>query len=1137
MTKAKILIVEDDRIVAIDLKISLENLDYIVPAVVTSGSEALIQIKKHNPDLVIIDIVLEEEMDGIQIAKQINNHFNIPIIYCTSYADLRTLERAKKTEPHGYILKPFEERELRVVIETALHKYKMEVDLKESEEKYRNLVDNINDGVYILDKHGIFTFVNKVMQERIGISLKTFKTTSFLDTIDPTYRTAVRKNIERVMKGESVSPYELAFITKKGRPMYVEVNTRPIFKNDTVVGLQGISRDITDRKKSEEDLRESEERFRSLYENSTIGLYRTTADGKIVMANPALVHLLGFSSFKELSQRNLEEEGFEPSYSRLEFKKSIEEKGEIVGLEAAWKRRNGKILHVRESAKVYRDEKGRIQYYEGTVEDITEKKRAEEGLKEYQRAVESSKDLIAAVDRDYRYLLVNEAFLNYHHLRRSDVIGNAISDVLGKDMFENTIKPRAEQCLKGKTVQHEITHAYPKLGKRELEISYFPLKKTDKSIKGFVEIVRDITERKQTEAALKESEEKYRLLVENANEIIAVAQEGVIKFINPRIKEILGYTPEKVNNINFSQYIHPDDRKTVMENFQNRLKGHDAPKSYNLRVIDKNKNIKWLSANAVLIPWENKPATLAFLTDITERKNAEEALRESEQRYRQVVENLNEGVWLIDEDSITTFVNDRMAEMLGFTIDEMIGKHLFFFMDEEGIKTGQQYLDRRRDGIKESHDFEFLKKDGSKVYVLLEASPIFDENGQYKGAIAGVMDITERKRIEKALKQSEQQYKSLYSMVRLMCDNVPDLIWAKDMNKRFIFANKAVCHRLLNAKNTDEPIGKTDIYFANRERQANRGDPDYHTFGEICQDSDEAVMKSKKPERFDEFGNIKGKFLYLDVHKAPFWDEHKNCIGTVGCGRDVTKEKKLEDERKQFELELIKSREVLRKLFANLQSVREEERKRISREIHDELGQALTALKMDLYWLDNKLVSDNKVLHKKTTSMLNLLDTTIQRVKKLSADLRPGLLDDLGLVAAIEWQAGEFQDHTGIKCRVTFQPEDISIDADKATAIFRIFQETLTNIARHARATAVNISLKKKNDEIILRVKDNGIGITQKQIADTTSLGLIGMKERVFPFKGKLTIVGEKAKGTTLSVILPLKEIETAMSTCQGESI
>jgi len=785
-------------------------------------------------------------------------------------------------------------------------------------------------------------------------------------------------------------------------------------------------------------------------------------------------------------------------------------------------------LHVRESAKVYKNEKGRIQYYEGTVEDITEKKRAEEELKEYQRAVESSKDLIAAVDRDYRYLLVNEAFLNYHHLKRSDVIGHTISDVLGKNMFENTIKPHADRCLKGKTVQHEHTHEYPKLGKRELEISYFPLKKTYGSIKGFVEIVRDITERKQTEEALKESEEKYRLLVENANEIIAVAQEGRVKFINPRIKEILGYSPEEVDNINFSHFIHPDDRKIVMKNFQNRLKGHDAPKSYNLRVVDKYKQTKWLAANAVLIPWENEPATLAFLTDITERKNAEEALRESEQRYRQVVENLNEGIWLIDENSNTTFVNDRMAEILGYTIDEMMGKHLFSFMDEGGIKIGQRYLERRKHGIKESHDFEFLKKDGSRVYALLEASPIFDEKGNYKGAIAGVMDITERKRIEKALKQSEQQYKSLYSMVRLMCDNVPDLIWAKDMNKRFIFANKAICQKLLNAENTDEPIGKTDMYFADRERRAYREDPDYHTFGEICQDSDEAVMKSKKPERFDEFGNVKGKFLYLDVHKAPFWDEQKNCIGTVGCGRDVTKEKKLEEERKQFELELIKSREVLRKLFANLQSVREEERTRISREIHDELGQALTALKMDLYWLDNKLVSDDKVLQKKTKSMLNLLDTTIQRVKRLSADLRPGLLDDLGLVAAIEWQAGEFQDHTGIKCRVTFRPEDISIDADKATAIFRIFQETLTNIARHARATTVNISLKKKDNKIILRVKDNGIGITQEQISGTKSLGLIGMKERVFPFNGNLKIVGEKGKGTTLSVTLPLMEKETA---------
>jgi signal transduction histidine kinase len=358
-------------------------------------------------------------------------------------------------------------------------------------------------------------------------------------------------------------------------------------------------------------------------------------------------------------------------------------------------------------------------------------------------------------------------------------------------------------------------------------------------------------------------------------------------------------------------------------------------------------------------------------------------------------------------------------------------------------------------------------------------------------------------------------------MVRLMCDNVPDLIWAKDLKKRFIFTNKAICTKLLNAEDTDEPIGKTDMYFASRERHSHPEDPQYHTFGEICRDSDSVVMKSKKSERFDEFGNVKGQFLFLDVHKAPFWDEQGNLIGTVGCGRDVSKEKQLEEERKQVKEELIKSHEILRNLFAHLQSVREEERTRISREIHDELGQALTALKMDLYWLDNKLPTDQKSLRRKSQSMLKLLDKTIQTVKRISTDLRPGLLDDLGLVAAIEWQADEFHKHTGIECKLTVKPEDMIIDQEIATAIFRIFQETLTNVARHAKATIVQTTLKEENKRIILEVKDNGIGITKDQITNSKSLGLIGIRERIYPFKGNVSIGGTAGRGTTVKVTIP----------------
>ena len=156
--------------------------------------------------------------------------------------------------------------------------------------------------------------------------------------------------------------------------------------------------------------------------------------------------------------------------------------------------------------------------------------------------------------------------------------------------------------------------------------------------------------------------------------------------------------------------------------------------------------------------------------------------------------------------------------------------------------------------------------------------------------------------LDRQLKESEERYKSLYQLIRLLCDNVPDMIWAKDMENRFIFVNQAYT-RLLNARDTDEPIGKTDMYFAARERAAHPDQPDWHTLGEICADSDAVVMSTEIARRFDESGNVKGQFLFLDVHKAPFRDEHGNMIGTVGCGRDVTREKQLEAEHRQMEAE------------------------------------------------------------------------------------------------------------------------------------------------------------------------------------------------------------------------------------------
>jgi signal transduction histidine kinase len=227
-------------------------------------------------------------------------------------------------------------------------------------------------------------------------------------------------------------------------------------------------------------------------------------------------------------------------------------------------------------------------------------------------------------------------------------------------------------------------------------------------------------------------------------------------------------------------------------------------------------------------------------------------------------------------------------------------------------------------------------------------------------------------------------------------------------------------------------------------------------------------------------------------------------------------------ERKASEEQLKQSRERLRDLASHLESIREEERTRIAREIHDELGQALTALKMDIHWVGQRLSEDQGLLLEKTKSVSKLIDTTTQSVQRISSELRPGLLDDLGLSAAVEWQAAEFQKRTGISCEIISDPEDIALSHALSTAVFRVFQEALTNIARHANATEIKVVLRKKPDKIELTVRDNGGGITEKQIFDERSFGLIGMRERVHYFGGNLEILGTLNQGTTVTASIPL---------------
>jgi len=226
-------------------------------------------------------------------------------------------------------------------------------------------------------------------------------------------------------------------------------------------------------------------------------------------------------------------------------------------------------------------------------------------------------------------------------------------------------------------------------------------------------------------------------------------------------------------------------------------------------------------------------------------------------------------------------------------------------------------------------------------------------------------------------------------------------------------------------------------------------------------------------------------------------------------------------ERMAVEERLKQSEEKLRRLAAYLVSVREEERTHIAREIHDELGQVLTGLKMDVTWVAQRLDAKQKSLQGKTQSMCGLIDSAIQTVRKIASGLRPEILDEMGLVAAIDWQAKDFQKRTGIRTRVALPPEGTKLDLDRSTTTFRIFQEILTNVARHAHASRVDVKFDVTESQMTLEVADNGVGIPEAKL-NGKSLGLLGIQERALHFNGDVVISGASGQGTKVTVSIPL---------------
>lgn len=336
---------------------------------------------------------------------------------------------------------------------------------------------------------------------------------------------------------------------------------------------------------------------------------------------------------------------------------------------------------------------------------------------------------------------------------------------------------------------------------------------------------------------------------------------------------------------------------------------------------------------------------------------------------------------------------------------------------------------------------------------------------------------------------------------KAILNNIPDQAWLKDKHSRYIAVNDAfiaACRLPESAILNKTPL---DVWPT--------------AWGREYIDTDRRVMARGERLRYEEQRHAEdGTLRWYDTIKTPIRDEQGEVVGTTGISRDIT-------DRKIAEQELLESRSQLRELSAYLQSVREEERTRISRELHDELGQSLTAIRIGLGVLETQhALQDNDWLGN-LQKLKQIADSTVESVQRIATDLRPLILDELGLSSAIDWLLESFGERSKVAYELILPPTPLDFNRDISTAIFRILQEALTNVSRHSHATSVVVELRETGDSVMLKITDNGKGIDVDGDSRENSLGLIGMRERAYMLGGKLKIQSRPGAGTSIDMLIP----------------
>ncbi|MBN1691415.1 MAG: PAS domain S-box protein [Dehalococcoidia bacterium] len=808
---------------------------------------------------------------------------------------------------------PLHDREGNIVgaiesIRDITDKRRYQENLRQSEEQYRLLAENADDCIWTMDKTLKQTYISPGIRKIRGIDPAEAMNETIKEQHTPESYQSVRLEFKQLLEEIEQGTARTHTVTaeqyhRDGTTVWVESTVRPYYDGaGSLAGFIGVSRDVTERLKAEKSIQQASRRLEDIIGFLPDATMAIDKDGTVILWNRAMEKMTGIPAAEMIGKGNyaysvpfygdkrpfLMDLIWEDSEElRLKYPYIMKDGDSFFSEVFCPSLYGGKGAWVLAKASPLHDREGNIIGTIESIRDINEEKLAEQNLQQseeqYRLLAENTEDVIWTVDRDFIYTYVSPAIFKLRGFKPEEIVGQSMTSTLTPEaqaMIEQERERNRDFIGKGidVTMRYEL-HTFRKDGSTLwTEAVVKTLYDGDRRHIGFIGTSRDITERKAAEAALRESETKYSDLLENAGEGILVAQDGLIKFVNKQMTEMVKYSSAEVTNTPFINYIHPDDAQLVLDTHLARMRGESVTTAYSFRVVTSEGQVRWIELHATPITWEGRTASLNFLQDITERRQAEQALIESEKRYRLLAENTDDVIWTMDRDLNLTYVSPSIYRLRGLAPDEAVQEKLEDSLAPQSMQRIRNLFDKNLSAMDAGKsqsirlEIEQSRKDGTPIWVELDVKSLHDKTGKLTGFQGSARDITQRKLAEKALIESEEKFRNIFQQSS-------DAIFISDRDGNLIDINESLC--ALTGYSREELLQMTD---QNLEQ-------DRSWLLSVTADVEDSLRNYEYTIKRKD-----GKTVNVIINTSVRRDSAGNIIGHQGIMHDVTERKRWEEE-------------------------------------------------------------------------------------------------------------------------------------------------------------------------------------------------------------------------------------------------